>query len=213
MNYKISFQERARLGMEQILKNTITGLFLLLIAVTVRAEVEKYQQSDRSAIIMEKQVVMPTYPFSDPNPVAKPGNLFYPYFRFDGYATQSVKKEWTVIEMENDFIKLSVFPEIGGKIWGATEKSTGREFIYYNHAVKFRNIAMRGPWTSGGIEFNFGIIGHVPTSSTPVDYLTRTNEDGSVSCFVSSIELITRTTWTVEVNLPKDKAYFTTRTT
>lgn len=39
--------------------------------------------------------------------------------------------------------------------------------------MKFRDIAMRGPWTSGGIEFNFGIIGHAPTTSTPVDYLTK----------------------------------------
>jgi hypothetical protein len=40
--------------------------------------------------------------------------------------------------------KLSIFPEIGGKIWGAIEKSTGNEFIYYNSVVKFRDIAMRG---------------------------------------------------------------------
>lgn len=167
----------------------------------------------KTASITEKQVVMPTYPFSDPNPVARPQNLYYPYFRFDGYAAHPVSQAWKVVEMENDFIKISIFPEIGGKIWGAVEKSTGKEFIYYNHSVKFRDIAMRGAWTSGGIEFNFGIIGHVPTSATPVDYLTRTNEDGSVSCFISSTELLTRTTWTVEVNLPGDKAYFTTRTT
>lgn len=65
------------------------------------------------------------------------------------------------------------FPEIGGKIWGAFDKVSKKEFIYNNHVVKFRDIAMRGPWTSGGIEFNFGIIGHAPTTSTPVDYLTK----------------------------------------
>ena len=43
---------------------------------------------------------------------------------------------------------------------------------------KFRDVAMRGPWTSGGIETNFGVIGHAPTCSTPVDYLVRENEDG-----------------------------------
>jgi len=72
--------------------------------------------------------------------------------------------------LENKYVKVSVFPEIGGKVWGAIEKSTNNEFIYYNSVVKFRNIAMRGPWTSGGIEFNFGIIGHAPTTATPVDY-------------------------------------------
>jgi hypothetical protein len=38
--------------------------------------------------------------------------------------------------------------------------------------VKFRDVAMRGPWTSGGIEANYGIIGHTPNCATPVDYVT-----------------------------------------
>ena len=154
-----------------------------------------------------------TYPFSDPDPVADPSDLFYPYFRFDGFSAKGTDRQWKVVSLENDYIKLTLFPEIGGKIWGAVDKTTGKEFIYNNHVVKFRDIAMRGPWTSGGIEFNFGIIGHAPTSSTPVDYVTRQKPDGSVSCYVSSYELVTRTLWTVEVNLPKDKAYFTTTTT
>ena len=41
----------------------------------------------------------------------------------------------------------------------AVEKATGQPFIYGNSVVKFRDIAMRGPWTSGGIEANYGIIG------------------------------------------------------
>ena len=86
--------------------------------------------------------------------------------------------------LENDYIKVMVLPEIGGKIWGAIEKSTGEEFLYKNEVIKFRNIAMRGPWTSGGIEFNFGIIGHHPSTATAVDYKIQTNKDGSVSCIV-----------------------------
>lgn len=167
----------------------------------------------QEATIVETTSEMGTYPFSDPNPVANPENLYYPYFRYDGFATKKVEKEWKTVEMENPYVKVTLFPEIGGKVWGAIDKTTGKEFLYYNHVVKFRDIAMRGAWVSGGIEFNFGIIGHVPTSATPVDYVTKKKADGSVSCYVSSYELMTRTYWTVEVNLPKDKAYFTTRTT
>ncbi|WP_288204952.1 DUF5107 domain-containing protein [uncultured Parabacteroides sp.] len=167
----------------------------------------------QQAIVTETVQTVKTYPFSDPDPVADPSDLFYPYFRFDGFSAKGTDKQWKVVSLENDYIKLTLFPEIGGKIWGAVDKTTGKEFIYNNHVVKFRDIAMRGPWTSGGIEFNFGIIGHAPTSSTPVDYVTRQKPDGSVSCYVSSYELVTRTLWTVEVNLPKDKAYFTTTTT
>ena len=167
----------------------------------------------QQATVTETVETVKTYPFSDPAPVADPSDLFYPYFRFDGFSAKGTDRQWKVVSLENDYIKLTLFPEIGGKIWGAVDKTTGKEFIYNNHVVKFRDIAMRGPWTSGGIEFNFGIIGHAPTSSTPVDYVTRQKPDGSVSCYVSSYELVTRTLWTVEVNLPKDKAYFTTTTT
>ncbi|HSO88412.1 MAG TPA: DUF5107 domain-containing protein [Draconibacterium sp.] len=164
----------------------------------------------QNAQISEKQIPLPTYAFSDPDPVPAFGK-FYPYFRFEGYTDKAVTRNWKMIEMENDYIKLWITPEIGGKIWGAVEKSTGKEFIYYNHAVKFRDVAMRGPWTSGGIELNFGVIGHAPTCSSPVDYMIRENSDGSVSCFVGAMDLPSRTRWSVEINLPKDKAYFTTR--
>lgn len=165
------------------------------------------------AVVEETTQVVKTYPFSDPDPVADPGRLYYPYFRFDGFAATGVDKPWKTITLENEYVSLTLYPEVGGKIWGAIDKTSGKEFIYHNEVVKFRDIAMRGPWTSGGIEFNFGIIGHAPTSSTPVDYLTRTKEDGSVSCYIASYDWITRTVWQVEVNLPKDKAYFTTTTT
>lgn len=167
----------------------------------------------QQATLTESEQWMGTYAFGDPNPVPKPDNLYYPYFRFDGFSDKKVDRKWKTVNLENEYIRVTLFPEIGGKIWGAVDKTSGKEFIYYNHVVKFRDIAMRGPWVSGGIEYNFGIIGHAPTSATPVDYLTRTKPDGSVSCYISAIDLITRTTWMVEVNVPKDKAYFTTHTT
>ncbi|MFN8347137.1 MAG: DUF5107 domain-containing protein [Spirosomataceae bacterium] len=164
----------------------------------------------QNAVVRETTQLLKTYPFSDPDPVPKPGRI-YPYFRFDGYTNKPEMKEWKFIELENDYIKVYITPEIGGKIWGAYEKSANYPFIYFNHVVKFRDVAMRGAWTSGGIEINFGDIGHAPSVSTPVDYFTRTNPDGSVSCFLGAWDWSARTRWMVEVNLPKDKAYFTTK--
>lgn len=161
------------------------------------------------ATVREYTKTFVTYPFSDPNPVPVVG-LIYPYYRFDMFTDKPSNKEWKVVELENDYLKVMILPEIGGKIWAAIEKSTGKSFIYYNHVVKFRDIAMRGPWTSGGIEPNYGIIGHTPNCATPVDYVTMKNDDGSVSCVIGVLDLLTRTPWRVEINLPKDKAYFTT---
>ena len=166
--------------------------------------------AQNNSTVREYNKIITTYPFSDPNPIPAFTNI-YPYFRFDGFTDKPIQKEWKVVELENDFIKLTILPEVGGKIWSAIEKSTGKPFIYENHVVKFRDIAMRGPWTSGGIEANYGIMGHTPNCATPVDYITKNNEDGSVSCVIGVLDLLTRTHWSIEINLPKDKACFTTK--
>jgi tetratricopeptide (TPR) repeat protein len=162
------------------------------------------------AFIRKELVMLDTYPFSDPSPVPEFGRL-YPYNRFDGYAYQSVSQEWEMVVMENNYIKLWINPSVGGKIWGAIEKSTGKEFIYFNHSAKFRDVAMRGPWTSGGMEVNMGIIGHSPSCSAPVDHHITENNDGSVSCFIGATDWPSRTEWRVEIRLDKDAASFSTR--
>lgn len=151
-----------------------------------------------------------TYPFSDPDPLPNSGSI-YPYYRFDGFTSEPIMKKWKIVELENDFIKILIMPEIGGKIWAAIDKTTSKSFIYENQVVKFRDIAMRGPWTSGGIEPNYGLIGHTPNCAAPVEYMTRTNNDGSVSCFISVLDRLSMTRWNLEINLPKDKSYFITR--
>jgi len=168
----------------------------------------------QDATIHTEKITYRTYGFSDPNPVVgvhEENKLkIYPYYKFDGFEKEGTPKEWEVIILENDFIKVLVAPEIGGKILGAIEKSTGNEFLYYNKVVKFRDISSRGAWTSGGVEFNFGSIGHTPMVSTPVDYFLKENKDGSVSCFIGASDLSSRTKWTVEIRLPRDKALFET---
>ncbi|MFS4416541.1 DUF5107 domain-containing protein [Maribacter sp. 2307ULW6-5] len=158
---------------------------------------------------------MKTYGFGKPDavPITAQNTKLAPYFKFYEYQHLPKEREWTVVILENEFIKVWILPEIGGKVWGAVEKSTGNEFLYKNEVVKFRNIAMRGPWTSGGIEFNFGIIGHHPSTATPINYKTVEYEDGSVACIVGNDDLPSNTHWTVEIKLPPKTAYFETNAT
>ena len=79
----------------------------------------------QQATVTETVETVKTYPFSDPDPVADPSDLFYPYFRFDGFSAKGINRQWKVVSLENDYIKLTLFPEIGGKIWGAVDKTTG----------------------------------------------------------------------------------------
>ncbi len=179
---------------------------LLLLSVLCLSLQNSFAQK---STISEEMMEMNTYSFSDPDPVAKISRI-YPYYRFDGYTNEPALKKWKMVILENDYIKVYVCPDIGGKVWGAIEKSTGKEFLYFNHVVKFRDIAMRGPWTSGGLEFNFGDIGHIPTCATPVDYEIKENMDGSVSCVVGAIDLPSGSKWNIEISVHPDKAYFET---
>jgi tetratricopeptide (TPR) repeat protein len=178
-------------------------IFFLLLLFPVSSIAQK-------AVVREVERPMTTYPYSDPDPVAHPGRV-YPYFRFDGFTNKPEMRKWKMVELENDYIKLAIMPEMGGKVWEAIEKSQDYPFVFSTHVVKFRDISLRGAWTTGGLEFNFGDIGHATTCSTPVDYFTRTNPDGSVSCFIGATEWASRTTWRIEIKLSPDKAYFTTR--
>lgn len=181
-------------------------LLLALMGATIFASCGK------EVGLKEEYITFDTYSFHDPDPVAQPTAKIFPYFRFDGFDYTPEEKKHKMVVLENKWIKVWIAPDIGGKIWGALDKKNNKYFIYHNNVVKFRDIAMRGPWTSGGIEHNFGTIGHAPTCSTPVDYCLRENADGSVSCFVGAIDLPSRTEWRVEVRVPKDKAWFETNT-
>ncbi len=185
----------------QMIPTAAVLLTLILPAAGVRAQ---------GASAVQETVTIPTYPFSEPDPlpilVTRPA--IWPYFSFRTFGHEAEARAWTTVRLENDFIRVLLLPEVGGKVWGAIEKGTGEEFLYLNSVLKFRQIAMRGPWTSGGTEFNFGLVGHTPACATPVDYLVRTNPDGSVSCFVGTLDLPSRTRWSVEVRLPPDAACY-----
>ncbi len=170
-----------------------------------------YGQSTR---IEEYTETIKTYPFSnpDPFPIINRYNEIYPYFRFDGFSHDSKPMPWKMIKMENDHIILYILPDMGGKLWGAIDKKTGKEFIYKNDVIKFRDVAQRGPWTSGGIEFNSGVIGHHAGNATPVDYTYFTDDDGTAHCVIGGTDLPSHTTWRVDISLPPDKAWFETKT-
>ncbi|MDD3586578.1 MAG: DUF5107 domain-containing protein, partial [Thermoguttaceae bacterium] len=194
----MKYNQRKRFTLPSLMLCALSGL-LVLVAMS--------PNSLAQTTIREYQKAWPTYPYSDANPVPA-FTKFYPYCRFDGFADKPIQKEWKVVELSNEYLTLEILPEIGGKIWDVKEKSTGKSIIYSNPAIKFRDVGMRGPWTSGGIEFNVGIIGHTPNCSSPVDYATKTNADGSVSCVIGALDLIARAWWSVEINLPPKCSVF-----
>ena len=127
---------------------------ILLTAAFLLHALISYEQGP--AKINEYNKTFKTYPFSDPDPIPEIGKI-YPYYRFDGYTDKAVNKEWKVVELENDYIKVMILPEIGGKIWAAFEKTTGKSFLYYNFG-EYKSYHVFGKYTDF---FRGDIVGQV----------------------------------------------------
>ena len=163
---------------------------LLFFLITLFSLIVTTKSAAQSAAIKEEKKLLPTYPFSNPNPVPIPEDSgIYPYFTFTNFSDTAIQKEWTIITLENDYLALYILPEVGGKIYGATDKSTGEEFIPKQKEVRFVNKGKRGLWSPGGMEFNFGEDDISNSVATPVDYQLIENEDGSVSCWIGNLDL------------------------
>jgi hypothetical protein len=182
--------------------------FLALISIVIgsckqKTSVQVYRET------------LTTYPFSDANPfpIIPNRNDIYPYTRMDGFSHQSEPRDWEIVKMENEYIEVYIFPAIGGKVWEAIDKASGKEFVYKNDVAKFRDIALRGPWTMGGIEWYSGVIGHHAGAATPVNYRVLTDDDGTAHCVVGGMDLPSHMQWRVDITLPPKTTYFEATTT
>ncbi|NLG24349.1 MAG: DUF5107 domain-containing protein, partial [Clostridiales bacterium] len=114
--------------------------------------------------IEKRTITIPTYPigadeknpmfFEKRNVQGAAGNIF-PMAMNTRLTDEKVDRDYTALVLENEYVKTTVLPELGGKIYRALDKMHGYDFIYYNRVIKPALIGLCGPWTSGGIEFNW----------------------------------------------------------
>ncbi len=143
-----------------------------------------------------EMVTIPTYEVGLPekNPMFLEKRVYqgssgvvYPYPVIETMSDEKEDKDYLAIWLENEYIKVMVLPELGGRVQMAYDKIAQRHFVYYNHVIKPALVGLAGPWISGGIEFNWPQH-HRPTTYMPVDTYIEENADGSVSVWVSEME-------------------------
>lgn len=88
------------------------------------------------------------------------GSRVLPYRVQDGYDRGREPREFLSVVLENEFLHARILPEVGGKVWSLTAKPQQRELLLSNPVYQPGNLALRNAWTSGGIEFNLGQVGH-----------------------------------------------------
>ena len=113
--------------------------------------------------------------------------VVYPYPVIEKISDEKTEKDYLAVWLENEYVKIMVLPELGGRIQMAYDKLKQRHFVYYNHVVKPALVGLVGPWISGGIEFNWPQH-HRPSTFMPVDTCIETFDDGSVTVWVSEME-------------------------
>lgn len=169
--------------------------------------------------IWEEAVTIPTYEVGEPdkNPMFLEKRVYqgssgkvYPYPTIEKISREKKDKVWKAVYLENEYLKIMILPELGGRIQRAYDKTNDYDFVYYNHVIKPALVGLLGPWISGGIEFNWPQH-HRPTTYMPVDYLLKENPDGSKSLLVNDVDQMYGTKGMAAFTLYPGKAYIEIR--
>lgn len=164
--------------------------------------------------VWEETVIMPTKLIGSPAPHPKfkknidmlaDDDQIYPYLYNSKITNNYEDKSYIGCYLENEYVKLLVTPEIGGKLYGARDKTNDYNFIYWQPTVKPALIGLTGPWVSGGVEWCFP-IGHRATSFGLVGYRIIENADGSKTIWTGETEWMHGQRWIVGVTLHPGKS-------
>jgi len=200
--------------MRGFVKNSVIVLvfvaMFLTVAVPTQAKVKIY----------EGTITIPTYEWKDDiNPkfwalegAAKGSftvkeSITYPYTMQDHLYRTKVDRTYRAVYLENEYLKITCLPELGGRFHSVLDKTEGKEMFHRNNVIKPSMIAMRGAFISGGAEWNAGPHVHTVTILSPVNVISGQNPDGSAYLEISNLEKSLRTRWTVHVTLHPGKAY------
>ncbi|WP_413733455.1 DUF5107 domain-containing protein [Sodalis sp. RH21] len=146
--------------------------------------------------IWQEQIELPTYLTGkqDTHPMFLAHRVYqgssgavYPYGVTDTLTGEKTLRPYQALYLENDYLRIMLLPELGGRVHRAWDKVKQRDFVYYNEVVKPALVGLLGPWISGGIEFNWPQH-HRPTTYMPVDFTLQPGENGAQTVWLGEVE-------------------------
>jgi len=168
-----------------------------------------------SVKVWEQDEVIPTYVAGDPEP--NPMFYFgrnsqgaegrtYPYPLFDTLTGNKVDKTYRLVYLENEYLKIAIAPEMGGRIFSGLDKTNGYNFFYKQHVIKPALIGLIGAWISGGVEWNIPHH-HRATTFMPVQHRIEKGPNGSQTVWVGELEVRHRMRWAVGYTLYPGRSF------
>ncbi|MCM2580192.1 DUF5107 domain-containing protein [Streptomyces meridianus] len=121
----------------------------------------------------------------------------------DGYDRDRHLTDLEAIVIENDRLRATVLPGLGGRVHSLHHKPSGRELLYRNPVFQPANFALNGAWFSGGIEWNIGATGHTVLSCAPLHAARVHAPDGGEMLRLWEWERLRDTPFQVDLWLPE----------
>ncbi|MFJ4918798.1 DUF5107 domain-containing protein [Streptomyces sp. NPDC088725] len=125
----------------------------------------------------------------------------------DGYGRERRSTDLDAVVIENERLRVTVLPGLGGRIHSLHHKPTGRELVYRNPVFQPANLALNGAWFSGGIEWNPGPGGHSTLSCAPLHTALVPAPDGGTMLRLWEWERLRDLPFQVDLWLPDDSDF------
>ncbi|MEV8420657.1 DUF5107 domain-containing protein [Streptomyces niveus] len=127
-----------------------------------------------------------------------------PHLTQDGYDRRQRPRTHRVAVLENETLRATFLPDVGGRLWSLVHRPSGRELLFRNSVFQPGNLALRDAWVAGGVEWNFGTIGHSTTTASPLHAVRAQRPDGTPVLRMYEYERIRRAVFQIDAYLPDD---------
>jgi tetratricopeptide (TPR) repeat protein len=125
-----------------------------------------------------------------------------PYLVQDGYDRVREERDVEVAVLENDVLRATFLPGLGGRLWSLVHLPTGRELLHRNPILQPANLALRNAWFAGGVEWNLGTTGHTTLTCEPLHTVRVAGADGSPVLRMYEYERTRELVYSLDVSLP-----------
>ena len=135
-----------------------------------------------------------------PIPTALDPNGVYPYMSYVETSNRPVPKKYRFIVLENAYMRVTICPDLGGKVFSIIHKPSGKEVLYVPDVIRYTRILPRFYFVAGGIEVSFPISHSRHSQNETVLYkIDKTRDRTYVTC--GERELRFGMQWSVEYSL------------
>ena len=182
----------------------IAGICFLNVTGIAQSSTEKF-----TAFEYNDQLLTHLLTPAGPIPTAFDPNGVYPYMSYVETSARPVAKKYRFVVLQNDHVKATICPDLGGKVYSLIHKPSGKEVLYVPDVIRYTRILPRFYFIAGGIEVSFP-ISHSPTQNETVLYrIDKTKDRVYVTC--GERELRFGMQWSVEYSLGINDDFLTQR--